>query len=221
MRGLFIFLLFSVLSFTTQAYPDFAASSWHKGAIVLNSHEVVRGKIKYDDTHDMVLFQLDGKILTFAASQVIYFYYIDNTSGVPRHFKALPYYTRLSRTYQRDYFFEIILGGKVNFLRKANKKVRFINSVKREKYFPHLNINEVCYDYFMLYDDKVVEVNNFSEDALPLLARETSQSIYDYIEAKNITKFTLRNQVALIHFYNLMQQQSEDIRLVQKVEIGR
>jgi hypothetical protein len=169
----------------------------------------------------MILFQLDGKIQTFAASQVIYFYYIDNTSGVPRHFKALPYYTRLGRTYQRDYFFEIILGGKVNFLRKANKKVRFLNSAKREKYFPQLNIDEVCYDYFMLYDEKVVQINNFSQEALPLLAQEASQSMYEYIDAKNITKFTLRDQVALIHFYNLMQQKPEDLRLVQKVEIGR
>ena len=221
MRRFFIFLFPFLFSFAAQAHPDFMTTTWHKGAIVLNSHDVVRGNLKYNEEYDMIVFQKDGKTQTFSAFQVIYFYYIDNLTGVVRHFRTFPYHPRLSVTYQRDHFLEIILEGEASFLRKGNKRARLINSYKRGKYFNRLDTDKACYDYFMFYDDKLVAISDFSKEVLPLLTQEASQSIYKYIDAKNITKFTLREQVSLIHVYNLSHQKPEDLRLVQKVDIGR
>ena len=218
----FSVLLFSCLfSFAAQAYPDFMAATWHKGAIVLNTHDVVRGNLRYNEEYDMIVFQSGGKIQTFSPSQVIYFHYIDNPTGVVRQFRTLSYHTHQSASYQRNHFFEIILEGKVSFLRKGNKRVSMINKSKNAKYLNRLDTDKTCYDYFMFHDDKLVEINDFSEEVLPLLAREAPQNIYAYIDAKNITKFTLREQAALIHIYNTSQLQPEDLRLVQKTEIGR
>lgn len=221
----YIFLLFTCFLFAIKSYGQpqdrLALNEWHNGALVLNSHDVVRGKVKYNHIYDAVLLEAEGKVSTYAASQVIYFYYIHHSSGVVYQYTTLPYFSRIDSTYQRNYFFEILLQGEVLYLRKANKKAPLIENKNRQKVLPKLNVDKSCYDYYMLYNEKVVCINNFTEDALPLLAQNFPKSIHEFIRSKNIEDFTPHDKLVILHYYNSMRAATEQPRIAAQHSFAR
>ena len=215
-----IFSLSFFFIFKAQAYINFSTLEWHKGAIVLSSHDVVTGEVSYDPTYDVVLQRSEGRVQTFTAAQVNYFHIMNKQTGQLRRFVALPHQSGLNFLYKRNYFFEVLLSGEVTFLRKSSKNKSFLQHVQRSK-LSKLNLDNLCYDYFMLHDENLISIKNFEEDALPLLTHEDSKGIHDYIEARNIRKFTPRNQLMVIHFYNIMHKTDNDSRLVQRMEVSK
>jgi hypothetical protein len=214
-----IFSLSFFFIFKAQAYINFSTLEWHKGAIVLSSHDVVTGEVSYNSTYDIVLQRSEGRVQTFTAAQVNYFHIINKQTGQLRRFVTLPHQSSLNFLYERSYFFEILLSGEVTFLRKSNKNRGFLQQAQRSK----LNLDNLCYDYYMLHNENLISIKNFEKDALPLLAHEDSKSIHDYIEARNIRKFTPRNQLVVIYFYNIMHEADKDPhpRLVQRMELSK
>ena len=211
-----IFSLSFFFIFKAQAYINFSTLEWHKGAIVLSSHDVVTGEVSYNSTYDVVLHRSEGRMQTFTASQVNYFHIINQHTGCIRRFVALPHQSGLNFHYERNFFFEILLSGEVTFLRKTFKNRGLLEYVQRKK----VNLDNICYDYFMMYDANLVRIKNFEKDALPLLAHEDSKGIHEYIETKNIKKFTPHNQLVVILFYNIMHKADNAPRLVQRIEVG-
>jgi len=225
MRYFFIFCLFFLSFVSVLAKADFSNLTWHQGAIILTSHEVITGEVSYDPVHDIVLHRTGakGKMQTFTARQLNYFHYINQQTGVVRRFVALSHGTRVNLLYKRDYFFEIVLSGEVSFLRKPNKKKNLIRLANHSESLSRLDVEKSCYDYYMLNDEKITRIKNFRKDALPLLASEENNSIHQYIASRNITKFTLYQQKVVFHYYNTLQKAKEngsDLRLVQRGELS-
>lgn len=213
-----IFSLSFFFIFKAQASINFSTLEWYKGAIVLSSHDVVTGDVSYNPTYDVVLHRSEGKMQTFTASQVNYFHIINKHTGQMRRFVALPHQSSLNFLYERNYFFEILLSGEVTFLRKTNKNRGFIHHAQKSAKLSRLNLDNLCYNYYMLHNEALVRVKNFEKDALPLLTH--ADGIHEYIEARNIKKFTPRNQLVVIHFYNIMHKAGHDLHLVQRAELG-
>ena len=217
MRYILMFSLSFFFVFKAQAYDNFSSLEWHKGTIVLSSHEVITGEVSYDFIHDVVLYRSAGRMQTLTAARVNYFHTINNHTGQVRRFVTLPHYIHSNLPYERNFFFEILLSGEVTFLRKTNKHKGFLHHAQKSEKPSRLNLDNLCYDYFMLYDEKLVHIKNFKKDALPLLAQGGAKGIYDYIKTKNIKEFTPRRQLVVIHFYNIMHTTTNDPHLVQRL----
>jgi len=181
-------------------------NEWHKGALVLNSHEVVTGKMNYSHTHDAVLLQSEGKVSVFTASQVISFYYIHHDTGEVYKYAALPYFSRKGSAYQRNFFFEVLLQGEVLYLRKPNKNARLIGSEYRTLSLRKIDEESSCYDYYMYYNEEVICINNFVTDALPLLARDSQVNIHEFIRSKRIREYTPHDKLVILHYFNAMHE---------------
>ncbi len=186
-------------------------SEWHKGALVLNTHEVVRGKVNYSHTHDAVLLQSEGKVSVFSASQVISFYYIHHDTGEVYKYAALPYFSRKGSAYHRNFFFEILLQGEVLYLRKPNKNARIIGNKYQTRSLTKFNVESSCYDYYMYYNEEVICINNFVTDALPLLARDSQVNIHEFIRSKRIREYTPHDKLVILHYFNAMHERQPEI----------
>lgn len=188
-----------------QSEQDLTFKKWHKGLIVLNSQKALEGKVKYNHVYDAVMLYADGKVTTYSPSQVDYFYYIQNESGVVFDYKSFPYESVKDGTYERKYFFEVLLDGEVLYLRKGNKKASFLENENIRKILPKLDVEKTCYDYFMLYNDNVVCINDFVDEAMPLLQQDYPNRIPDFITAKDIRNYTPHDKLVILHYYNTLQ----------------
>ncbi len=202
MRYLFTFFL-CVLCFTVFS-KDMPHTSWGEGCIIFNSTKKIVGKVGYDYVNDLVLYQ-DGKLIkTYTPRQVDYFQIISKDSKKFYQYVSLAYAFYLS--YEREAFFEVILDGLLAFLRKPNKRafnMGITPSKGREEPGAFLRIDKLCFDYFYCYQDKIQRIYNFHKDVMPILS-DQKEMLNDYIEENDILDFTPRNQMVIIHYYNLL-----------------
>ena len=112
MRHLLILFL---LSFSITSWAQrFPSDEWYQGETTLSSGEEVKGQIKYDLELETIQVELNGKINTYNASQVVFFSIKPNEERPNRLFYSLPF--RNETGYARPKFFEVITQGEVSLI---------------------------------------------------------------------------------------------------------
>lgn len=195
-----IISLFLLTTFSAEAQLSKKATPWQEGIIILNNEQVINGEISYDYFYDVVLHRADGLISTYTPQQFISFMYYDEKEDLYHNFVSLD--NELNPKYQQKAIYEVVLEGKVNYVRKRNKyptyepKKGYLANKNRR-----LNQHKVAYEYFVQYGDRLIKSRRFKQEVLPLML-DQEQSLAFYMKENNLKSYQVGDQIELVRYFN-------------------
>jgi hypothetical protein len=199
-----ILLLFSAFTLTLFVFAHAQISNrstdWYPGVIILDNNEVMKGDISYDYSHDIVMCKNDDIIKTFTPHQVTAFKYFEKEENLFHHYVTL--INEINPKYQQKAFYEVVLEGDINYVRKRNKYPAY-NA--KEGYLanrnPHLNQHKVCYEYFVQYEDELIKARRFKREVLPIMQNK-ERSLQTYMKEHQLRPYDIGDQIELVEYYN-------------------
>jgi hypothetical protein len=145
MRNVILLLLLA-----TGAYAqDFSFEYWHKGKLVTETSDTLKGSIMYNLQTNIIQFQNDTRVEVFTARKVLSFEIFDALTKQYRQFFSLPYADSKGQ-YKAPKFFELIVEGKMTVLCREALEYKTYNSFS---YYGSMTRLVVVNHYFTL-DDK-------------------------------------------------------------------
>jgi len=177
-------------------------SGWHPGVIILSNNSILKGDLNYVQKNEWLKLRMDDSTATFHARQVKYFQFYEAEKGYNRAFKPLP---TGDKNLTPDWaFFEIVLEGRFPFFRKPILVEKIISqSEQASSEFKQGDFVE--YIYFLKVDDKLIEIKNFGDDALPHLKKHISD-INAFIKDNKLNINLTAGQIQIIDYYNLLEE---------------
>lgn len=191
----FVFLLCSLTAFTQF---NNHRTSWYPGIVILDTDEIIKGELSYDYANDLVMCRSDEKIKTFGAHQAVSFQFYNEKENVFHKFKV--FNVQHNSYYTQKGFFEIVLDGDVNYIRKRN---RYPIYQQKDGYLVERTINphELAFDYFVEVNGKLTKARKFKKEVLPqLLLNE--QSLEAYMKEQRLKTYDIADQIVLLSYYN-------------------
>ncbi len=194
------FLNITLLLICTSAIAqiDSHLHDWYPGIVILDSDEIAKGDLSYDPASDLIMCRTGDKIKTFGPQQAVSFQYYDPETNVLHKFEVFD--VQYNSAYSRKSFFEIVLDGDINYIRKRN---RYPIYQPRDGYLAERNIthHELAFDYFVELDGQLIKSRKFKKEVLPqLLLNE--QSLESYMNEKRLKVYNIRDQILLLSYYN-------------------
>lgn len=171
---------------------------WHPGIVILNDNKILKGDLSYDYANDLIMCRQEGMIKTYGPHKAVSFRYYEEEKNLFHRFKV--YELAQNSFYSQKAFFEIVLDGDVDFIRKRN---RYDVHQPQEGYLAHrrTNVHEVAYQYYVLVDDRLVKARKFKKEVLPqLLLNE--QSLESYLKDQKLNTYDIGDQIVLLNYYN-------------------
>jgi hypothetical protein len=198
MKKYFFSAVFLLLVSLCYAQIKNANIEWHEGIIILENDEIVKGELGYDYANDLIMCKEDGKIRTFGPHQAVSFQFYEIEKNLLRRFKV--YELAQNSFYSQQGFFEIVVDGEVDYIRKRN---RYALYHPRDGYMVHRkpNMHEVAYDYFVQVNGKLIKARKFKKEVLPQLLL-TDQSVEKYMKEQKLTTYDIGDQIVLLNYYN-------------------
>lgn len=173
---------------------------WHEGIIILEDNTIEKGDIAYDYITELVMCRQDGQVKVFGPGKARAFRYFNEDTNIIHKFEA--YTVNNTGQYGQKVFFEIILKGHINFIRKRNKH-RFQPNFKSYlmKGQKQANSNFKAYDYFAETGGEMIRSKRFYKDLLPGLM-ELDETISEYMNKNKLKSYDIRDQIVLLNYYN-------------------
>jgi hypothetical protein len=192
-----IFTLITLVNVFAQSPEQI---DWHPGIVVLENEDVLKGDIAYDYMTEMVMCRQNKQVKIFGPRQARSFRYLDENTNIIHKYEL--YVIRDQNNYEEKAFFEIILKGHINYIRKRNKHRFRINpksslAEENQQAQPEFEL----YDYFAEKGGKMIQSKRFHKDLLPGLV-ELDQSIPSFMKEKNLKSYEVRDQIMLLSYYN-------------------
>lgn len=194
----FFSLAFLLVSITAFAQFENHRTQWYPGVIILDSDEIVKGDLSYDHASDLIMCRSNDKIKTFGPHQAVSFQYYDEKTNVLHKYEVFS--IRQNSYYSRKSFFEVVVDGDINYIRKRN---RYPVYQPREGYLTKrgMNSHEVAFDYFVEVDGELIKSRKFNKEVLPqLLLNE--QSLESFMKEKRLRTYDIADQIVLLNYYN-------------------
>nr|WKN39793.1 hypothetical protein K4G66_13945 [Tunicatimonas sp. TK19036] len=177
---------------------------WSSGIIITHDHQLLKGEIRYDYAHDLVMFREteEAALQTLTTHQVSSFRYYDPEENVMHYFKTYAYQPTAYVTIPS--FFEIVVEGEVAYLRKHNPypyyaptESRRFAVKERDQVSPHI----LCYDYYVYLNNEIIRASRFNKEVLPLL-EDQNIAIRHHIKENKLRTYDIRDQIQLIQYTN-------------------
>jgi len=154
-RSLFLLLLLmATVAYGQQQTTNFSFEHWHKGYLILEGGDTLKGQIKYNLQADLVQFQDQNKVETFTARKVVFLEIFDAVTREYRRFFSLPY--ALQGGYKSPVFFELLAEGKMTLLSREALEYRTYSSFY---YYGSYTRLVLVYKYYLL--DENGEIKEF------------------------------------------------------------
>ena len=154
-RFLFLSLLVVATAAHGQQTSNFSFEHWHKGYLILEGGDTLRGQIKYYLQADLVQFQDQPRIETYTARKVVFLEIFDSVTKDYRRFFSLPY--ALQSGYKSPVFFELLAEGKMTLLSREALEYRTYSSFY---YYGSYTRLVLVYKYYLL--DENGEIKEFT-----------------------------------------------------------
>ncbi|MEQ9438774.1 MAG: hypothetical protein RIG62_06980 [Cyclobacteriaceae bacterium] len=195
-----LILLFSIISCTFAS----TQTSWSSGIIITHEHQLLKGELRYDYAHDLVMFRekKDAPLQTFTAFQISSFRYFDEQEDLMHYFKSFEFHPTTYATL--PVFFEIVVSGEVSYLRKRNPYPYFENKSEHRYSFksgPRISPHILCYDYYVYLDGQIIRSSRFNKEVMPHL-EDQNIAIRSHIKENKLRTYDVRDQIQLIQYTN-------------------
>ncbi len=158
---------------------------WNAGVLVTVDGEVEQGELAFQ-VSEIVLFRAAGEVTVYPANKVHSFRYYDRNENINRKFVARPAnYTRIAS------FYEVIVVGEVSVMRLL-KSQRITNRKKSDR---------DDYDYFVLFGDNLINLNQFRNKVYPDLV-SSSERIVSLIKEQHLNPHQKADAIRIVQLYN-------------------
>ena len=208
MIRLFFFLFFISNVIYSQKFPS---DIWHKGLLVTNEGDTIKGNLKYD--FELQSIQLDdGETLkAFNVNNLFFFEIYDETIRDYRQFYSLLY--EVGYNYNIPVLFEMMIEGKLSLLLRER-----IVAETTQSYFPSYYaygimpsfsnnygyVNKVKYDYFFLTQDGKIHRFKGKKKDLYKMMEDKYIEIKKYMSDKKINLKKMSDLAKIVNYYNLI-----------------
>jgi hypothetical protein len=198
---------------------ELSTDIWHKGSIVLETKDTLRGQLKYNIEENILQYRYSNKLITLSPNKIISFYFYDELLKSNRYFRSLEYSPFSS--YKPEMFFEVLVIGELSLL--AREYISFETMMRNDPFLtmdPYYNLypnstanyittRVVNYNfYFFDSNSKNPEVVLYKEKKRNLFAvmEKHENEIKEYIKDKKVLYNTRRGLVVLTEYYNSLSE---------------
>ncbi|MEM7548637.1 MAG: hypothetical protein AAF363_03125 [Bacteroidota bacterium] len=195
-------LIFSGSLVLAQEFPS---QAWHKGKLVTNEGDTVKGLIKYDQETDIVQIQQGTKTKTFTARKFSYFEILDQLSGYYRYFYTIPFQS--GPGYRVPQLFELLQEGNLTLLSReyiVTENLPQYNSYYQSS-FSRQRLN---YTFYILEESKDLYRYNGKRNDLLEIMDDYESEIKKYIRKNRLRTDEKRDIVRIVAYYNALEQDS-------------
>ncbi|MEK6780610.1 MAG: hypothetical protein AABY93_02835 [Bacteroidota bacterium] len=158
---------------------------WSQGIIVMVDGEVRQGELAFQ-VSEIVLFRDAGVVTVFPANKVRSFRNYDQEENINRKFVS-----RASQTGRIASFYEIVVWGEVSVMRKLKSQV-----ISNQE-----NSDKDGYDYFICFQNNLVNLRHFRSKVYPNLISSSSQ-MEVLISCHHFNPNNKADAIQIIQFYN-------------------
>lgn len=194
---LFVFGLLIASAADAQQSSQFSFEQWHKGYLILEGGDTLKGLLKYNLQTDLVQLQENNKLETYTARKVVFFEIFDAISKDYRRFYSLPYAANTG--YRAPVFFELLTEGKITLLSREALEYKTYSSFY---YYGTYTRLVLVYKYFLLSEngeikefvgkknDWLYEMGNYGDE----VQKFAKGNKLDFDEKKDLTR--------IVEYYN-------------------
>lgn len=171
---------------TTCSFASFA-EEWYQGSVVLKSKSVLRGEISVRHGYDVIFFRVSDQVSVIPAFKIAFINLFDESLQAQRRFVSLNIGLGASHSFK---FFELLVDGEVSILRRE----------LTVWYSLHLDLTD--YEYFVLYNDEILELHKFRKKIYPTLLENSEGALESYVKTNQLSAKTLEDILEMTEYYN-------------------
>jgi len=169
--------------------------TWNEGSVVLQSDEVITGRISVEPLHHLIVFEDDNARTVYPAHAIKSFYFYDADNNINRRFISIKDHHIVRN---QHHLFEIILQGEVTFLRQQKSK-----TIRPS--------DALDFGYYIRYGEDIVHLRTFRKRIYPALLAKGGTTLKEFISANKISAINDQNSIRIIEFYNQLVKSEETI----------
>ena len=147
------------------------------------------GEISIEANHDLILFRQGEKVTIYPAHRIQSFNFYDAQANINRKFLSLKNSHTVIRVHQ---LYEIVLLGDISVLRRQ----------KKELFVQHTNSDKFDFDYYLRWNNQLVELASFRKMVYPELLKTFRNEIISFVNEKDLNPGQPASAIQIIEFYN-------------------
>jgi hypothetical protein len=168
---------------------------WHSGSVVLESGQVITGRMSIEPLHHLILFENDTARTVYPSHSIKSVYFYDELNNINRKFLSV----RCGNSVRKHYeLFEIVIQGDVTFLRQ-------------QKFKTNMPSDAFDFAYYVLYEDDMVYLQKFRTKIYTQLLARAGESMKRFLAVNNIKTIDDENSIRIIDFFNGLIKSDETI----------
>jgi hypothetical protein len=198
-RALLIFLLFT--SCFTGWSQEFSSRTFHKGWLVSDDYDTVRGSIKYDmEANAVQIIKSDEKVKTLSSKDILYFEIYDENLKSFRQFYSIPY--AVTANYRVPILFEVLYEGPLTLL--VRERIVMASDPYSQNYYNGPSPSKEMLDFTYYFVDKKGKMTLYNGKKAHLfeIMYKNADKVKSYIKTNKLKVDEMRDLVRISAFYN-------------------
>jgi hypothetical protein len=194
---LFVFGLLIASAAGAQQFSQFSFEQWHKGYLILEGGDTLKGQIKYNLQTDLIQLQHENRVETLTARKVVFFEIFDALLRDYRKFYSLPY--SATGGYRAPVFFELLTEGRMTLLAREALEYKTYSSFY---YYGSYTRLVLVYKYFLLQENgEIKEFAGKKNDWLYEMGNRGSD-VQKYAKANKLDFDEKKDLTRIVEYYN-------------------
>lgn len=180
---------------------EFSSRMFHKGWLVTEDQDTVRGDVKYDmETNAVQVVINNEKVNTYSSKKILYFEIYDNVLKTYRQFYAIPY--QVESNYKVPILFEVLYEGQISLL--VREKIIMSTDPYSQAYFngPAASSEKLSFTYYFVDTEGNMTVYNGKKNHLFEILDKNSDQVKKYVKSNRLKTDEMRDIVRITAFYN-------------------
>lgn len=188
---------------TYSLAQDFSSRMFHKGWLVTEDQDTVRGDIKYDLENNAVQVMVSKrKVNTYSSKKILYFEIFDTILKTYRQFYAIPYQIEIN--YKAPILFEVLYEGKTSLL--VREKIVTTTDPYSQSYFDRVGggatQEKLSFVYYFVDTKGKMQMYNGKKNYLFEILNQNTDQVKKYIKSNKLKTDQMRDLVRITAFYN-------------------
>lgn len=181
---------------------------WNSGQLVKKDGEILYGSVRYNYKNNVVQYRYNDNLLAFSPHQLDHFRFYDADFKTERLFIVHELPNR--NGYASPVFMEVLVWGELPVLGvlksqdlKVLKDFREQGASSPFASSPYAKV--VNYDYYVLAEEHLVQMNDFKQKILPLMQAH-KEKLRNYISENRLRYYKHLDCLLIIGFHNRLQE---------------
>ncbi|WP_420580985.1 hypothetical protein [Reichenbachiella sp.] len=174
---------------------------FHKGWLVTEDQDTVKGDVKYDmETNAVQVVVENEKVKTFSSKKILYFEIYDNVLKTYRQFYSIPY--QVESNYKIPIIFEVLYEGQTSLL--VREKIVMTTDPYSQAYFngPAGSSEKLSFTYYFVDTKGNMKMYKGKKNHLFEILDKNTDQVREYVKVNKLKTDEMRDIVRITAFYN-------------------